>query len=211
MKKIIVVALAGIAAFSVQAEQSKMYWGGEVGISHLDDQTGAISTGLVNAVGGSASASQDRNVTTFKVVGGYRYTENLDLEVGYFQSATARMNFNGVSSGAVAYTGNANLNFSGVEYAANVRPSVSSGWNELYFRIGGHTSRLETDISINANAVTASANKTYSGSGTLYGLGYDQKFNETTKIRYSAVKYSRVGGESDSGGSVFSIGVVKNF
>jgi hypothetical protein len=211
MKKIIVVALAGIAAFSVQAEQSKMYWGGEVGISHLDDQTGTISTGLVNAVGGSASTSQDKNVTTFKVVGGYRYTENLDLEVGYFQSATARMNFNGVSSGAVAYTGNANLNFSGVEYAANVRPSVSSGWNELYFRIGGHTSRLETDISINANAVTASANKTYSGSGTLYGLGYDQKFNETTKIRYSAVKYSRVGGESDSGGSVFSIGVVKNF
>jgi hypothetical protein len=211
MKKIIVVALAGIAAFSVQAEQSKMYWGGEVGISHLDDQTGAISTGLVNAVGGSASASQDRNVTTFKVVGGYRYTENLDLEVGYFQSATAHMNFNGVSSGAVAYTGNANLNFSGVEYAATLRPSVSSGWNELYFRIGGHTSRLETDISINANAVTGSANKTYSGSGTLYGLGYDQKFNETTKIRYSAVKYSRVGGESDSGGSVFSIGVVKNF
>ena len=195
----------------MQAEQSKMYWGGEVGISHLDDQTGTISTGLVNAVGGSASTSQDKNVTTFKVVGGYRYTENLDLEVGYFQSATARMNFNGVSSGAVAYTGNANLNFSGVEYAANVRPSVSSGWNELYFRIGGHTSRLETDISINANAVTASANKTYSGSGTLYGLGYDQKFNETTKIRYSAVKYSRVGGESDSGGSVFSIGVVKNF
>jgi hypothetical protein len=211
MKKIIVVVLAGIAAFSVQAEQSKMYWGGEVGISHLDDQTGTVSTGLVNAVGGSASTSQDKNVTTFKVVGGYRYTENLDLEVGYFQSATARMNFNGVSSGAVAYTGNANLNFSGVEYAANVRPSVSSGWNELYFRIGGHTSRLETDISINANAVTASANKTYSGSGTLYGLGYDQKFNETTKIRYSAVKYSRVGGESDSGGSVFSIGVVKNF
>jgi OOP family OmpA-OmpF porin len=211
MKKIIAVLFTGVAAFGVHAEPSKIYWGGEVGISHLDDQTGIVSSGLVSEVGGSASASQDKNVTSFKVFGGYRYTENLDLEVGYFQSSTAHMNFNGVSSGSVAYTGNVNLKFSGFEYAANLRPNVSSGWNDLYFRIGGHSSKLDADMSIAANAVSASANKSYSGTGTLYGIGYDQKFNETTKIRYAAVKYSKVGGESDSGGTVYSIGLVKSF
>ncbi len=70
---------------------------------------------------------------------------------------------------------------------------------------------LNADMSIDANAVSASANKSYSGTGTLYGVGYDQKFNETTKIRYAAVKYSKVGGESDSGGTIYSIGLVKNF
>jgi len=70
---------------------------------------------------------------------------------------------------------------------------------------------LNADMSIYANAVSASANKSYSGTGTLYGVGYDQKFNETTKIRYAAVKYSKVGGESDSGGTIYSIGLVNNF
>jgi hypothetical protein len=166
---------------------------------------------LVSAVGGAATATQDSTVSTFKILAGYRYTENLDLEAAYFQSGTASLNFNGVSRGAVAYTGSSSLKFSGFEYAANVRPSVASGWNDLYFRVGGHSSKLDTNVSINANAVSASSNTSYSGTGTLYGVGYDQKINETTKVRYSAVKYSKVGGESDSGGTVYSIGFVKDF
>ena len=209
--KVIAIALASIASFSAYADQGKTYWGGEFGISKLDDQTGSITSGLVSAVGGAATATQDSNISTFKILGGYRYTENLDLEVAYFQSGTANLNFNGVSRGAVAYTGNASLKFSGFEYAANVRPSVASGWNDLYFRVGGHSSKLESNVSINANAVSASSGKSYSGTGTLYGVGYDQKFNETTKVRYSVVKYSKMGGESDSGGTVYSIGFVKNF
>ena len=101
--KVIAIALASIASFSAYADQGKTYWGGEFGISKLDDQTGSITSGLVSAVGGAATATQDSNISTFKILGGYRYTENLDLEVAYFQSGTANLNFNGVSRGAVAY------------------------------------------------------------------------------------------------------------
>lgn len=211
MKKIIAIAVASFAVLSAHAEEGKMYWGGEFGISKLDDSTGTLTSSLVSSVGGAATATQDSTVSTFKILGGYRYTENLDLEAAYFQSNTANLNFNGVSRGSVAYTGNANMKFSGFEYAANVRPSIASGWNDLYFRLGGHSSKMDTSVSITANAVTGASGKSYSGSGTLYGAGYDQKFNETTKIRYSVVKYSKVGGESSTGGTVYSIGFVKDF
>ncbi len=209
--KVIAIALASIATFGAHADQGKTYWGGEFGISKLDDATGTLTSALVSSVGGAATATQDSTVSTFKILAGYRYTENLDLEPAYFQSGTANLNFNGVSSGAVAYTGNANMKFSGFEYAANVRPSITSGWNDLYLRLGGHSSKMDTSVSVTANAVTGASGKSYSGSGTLYGVDYDQKFNETTKVRYSIVKYSKVGGESDTGGTVYSIGFVKNF
>lgn len=211
MKKILAIAAASFFVVGVHADQGKAYFGGEFGVAKLEDYTGQLASGLVSAVGGAATATQDSSISTFKVLGGYKYTENFDLEAGYFQSGTANLRFNGVSRNAVAYLGNATMKLSGFEYAANVRPSIASGWNNLYLRVGGHNSKLETSVSVTANAVSASSSKTYSGSGTLYGLGYDQKLNETTNIRYSAVKYNKIGGESDTGGTFYSIGLVKNF
>jgi len=211
MKEFIAFAVASIAAFGVYADQGRIYWGGEFGISKLEDNTGNLTSSLVNTLGGSASATQDSTISAFKILGGYRFTENLDLELGYFQSGSANLSFSGVTSGSVSYTGNGNLKWSGFEYAANLRPSVASGWNDLYFRVGGHSSKLEVDVSVTASGYSAYSNNSYSGTGSLYGFGYDQRIGEMMKIRYSVVKYSKVGGESDSGGSVYSVGLIKNF
>jgi hypothetical protein len=211
MKKIIAIAAASLLALNASADQSKTYIGGEFGISKVDDATGSATGGLVNAVGGAATATQDSTVSTFKILGGYRHSENVDFELGYFQSSTINLNFNGVARNSVAYTGTETMKFSGIEYATNLHPSVASGWNDLYFRIGGHSSKVETSVSVTANRVSAGSGKSYSGSGTLYGIGYDQKIDATLKVRYAAVKYAKVGGESDAGGTVYSIGLVKDF
>jgi hypothetical protein len=207
--KSVLIALAVLATFSAHADQSKTYFGGEFGVSKVDDATGNLTSSLVSAVGGAATATQDSTVSTFKLVGGYRYTENVDLELAYFQSSTINLNFNGVARNSVAYTGNANMKFSGFEYAANLRPSVASGWNDLYFRVGGHSSKVDYGLTVTGNS-TISTSQSYSGTGTLYGLGYDQRIDGTTKVRYSAIKYTKVGGE-DVGGTVYSIGIVKDF
>lgn len=208
MKKVL-IATALLASLAAHADQSKTYFGGEFGVSKVDNVTGDLTKNLVNAVGGSATATQDSTVSTFKLVGGYRYTDNVDFELAYFQSSTINLNFNGVASNSVAYTGNANMKFSGFEYATNLRPSVASGWNDLYFRVGGHNSKVDYGLTVTGNS-TISTSQSKSGTGTLYGLGYDQKIDSTTKVRYSAIKYTKVGGE-DVGGTVYSIGFVKDF
>ncbi len=209
--KSVLIALAVLATFSAHADQSKTYFGGEFGMSKVDDATGNLTSSLVSSVGGAATATQDSTVSTFKILGGYRYTDNIDFELAYFQSSTVNLNFNGVSSNSTAYTGNANMKFNGFEYAANLRPSVSTGWNDLYLRVGGHSSKVETSVTVNANAVSASNGTSYSGTGTLYGLGYDHKIDSSMKVRFSAIKYNKVGGESNSGGTVYSVGILKDF
>jgi hypothetical protein len=209
MKKVFAIATATLIAFGANAQQSKTYLGGEFGVSKVDNVTGDLTSNLVNAVGGAATATQDSTVSTFKFLGGFRYTENVDLELAYFQSSTTNLNFNGVARNSVAYTGNANMKFSGFEYATNLRPSITSGWNDLYFRVGGHSSKVEYGLSVTGNSTVATS-QSKSGSGTLYGIGYDQAINDTTKARYSVIKYTKVGGE-DVGGTVYSIGIVKNF
>lgn len=211
MKNAIAISIFGLAALGAQADQGKTYWGAEVGSAKLEDHTGSLTSDLVSINGGAASATQDSTISTFKVVGGYRHTENLDLELAYFQSGTANLNFNGVTRNAVAYVGHADMKFSGFEYAVNLRPNIESGLNNLYLRLGGHTSNMDVSASVSSTNGSASASKSYSGTGTLYGVGYDQKIDETSKVRYSAVKYSNVGGESTSGGTVISIGFIKDF
>lgn len=208
-KKLFVASAASLLMVGAHAESSKFYWGGELGFAQVKDQAGELASALIGSVGGAATVTQDSTVTAFKVLGGYRYTENLDLELAYFQSSTINYNFNGVSRTSVAYTGSVGQKFSGFEYAANLRPNVSSGWNDLYFRIGGHSSKIDVNTAINANAVSASAGKGYSGTGTVYGVGYDQKINASSKVRYSIMQYDKIGGES--GGTVYSIGFVKDF
>ena len=212
MKKIIVIAFATFVSLGLHAEQGKTYWGIEFGAANLENHSKKVETRLVNAFGGSASVTNDSNVPTIKFFAGYQYSENLDLELGYFKRSSANINISGVTDGSIAYTGDGNTKSSGFEYAVNIRPSIASGWNDLYFRIGGHSSKLDLNgyLYLNNSLVSSSINS-YSGTGALYGFGYDQKLNQMTKVRYAAVKYSSIGGESGYDETVYSIGIIKKF
>lgn len=199
-----------LLSLGAQAQQKQLYWGAELGSAKLSDATADLNAALVSEVGGSASSTQDKNIGMFKIVGGYRYNEFVDMELAYLQSNSAKSNFKGVSSGSFAYSGNATLTFSGIEYAVNLRPSISSGWNGAYFRIGGHNLKLTTKVSI-TGAQTQQFTDSTSGAGLLYGVGYDTALNTSTKVRISAVKYSKFAGEYEDTASFVSVGLVRDF
>ncbi len=201
--------LSGGAA--IAQEQGKFYFGVDVGGTALEDQTSDLSSGLVRAVGGTASASQSKSLTNLKVFGGYKFSENVDLELGYFSTSTLNMTFSGRSSNNTAYSGSLNGSASGFEYSVNLRPSTTSGWNDLYFKLGATTSTLKTSLSVTGNSSIASS-QNYSGTGAVYGLGYDKKIGTETKIRFGLTRYNQVG-SSDLAfkGNVLSIGFRNDF
>jgi hypothetical protein len=212
MKKTIVLALATFASLGLHAEQGKTYWGVEFGAANLENHSKQLETRLVSTLNVPASVTNDSNVPTIKFFAGYHYSENLDLELGYFKRSSANINFSGVHDGSIAYTGIGNIKSSGFEYAVNIRPSIASGWNDLYFRIGGHSSKLDINGYFYVdNTFVSSGGKSNSGTGALYGFGYDHKLNQMTKVRFSAVSYSSIGGEAGFDDSVYSIGIIKKF
>jgi hypothetical protein len=210
MLKTLAILFMGLLSLGAQAQQKQLYGGAELGSAKLEDATADLNAALVSTVGGSASSTQSKRVGMFKIVGGYRYNEFVDMELAYLQSNSAKINFKGVSSEAVAYNGNGTVKFSGVEYALNLRPSISSGWNNAYFRIGGHNTKLTTKLTI-TGVQTAQADDSTSGAGLLYGVGYDTALDTSTKVRFSAVKYSKLGGESGNSASFLSLGLVRDF
>ena len=128
---------SSIAVASAQSFKAGPYAGLEFGAEKVQNQTQSTANALVAAVGGSASVTQDTTMYDGRIFGGYKIVEYVDLELGYTQTSTTNMNYSGRSSGGTAYSGNANLNVNGADYSVLLRPSIASGFNGLFFRVGG--------------------------------------------------------------------------
>lgn len=191
------------------ADTGTVYWGGELGLARGDDQTGMFTNTLMRQYGGTATAKQDvSSSATVRLLMGYRWTEHIDLEGAYMQSPRTDLSFSGVAGNTMPYTGSADVRYSGFEYAVNWRPFMSPDWHGLYFRVGGHSSKIETNVLVRYLASTSS---TISGTGIVYGVGYDQPLGALGKMRYAATQYDRIGGVSGVGGTVYSIGFIQDF
>jgi hypothetical protein len=160
---------------------------------------------------GSASATQDAAVRDFRIFGGYKVNENIDLELGYMQTSNFGMNVSGRSGGGVNYAMSVSAKYSGVDYTAVVRPSVDSGYNNLFARIGFTNYKGEATGSVSASGNTYTSNGSVSGSGNIYGFGYDAPLNTNMSVRMSVNRLTKIAGESDTSATIYSIGLVNRF
>jgi hypothetical protein len=186
---------------------SKPYVGVDVGYSRVKDQSSDIALALVNTVGGSAVVSQDSTAYVGRLFGGYKISENIDIEVGYMSTNSVTASFSGVSAGSVAYTGSVSNKVSGFDYAALLRPSLSSGYNNFYVKLGGTSYTNKLSGSVNGVGISDST----SGMGYQYGLGFDAAINESTSYRVSFTRYDKMAGESGVYANVFGIGLQTSF
>lgn len=214
-KKLLVVALFTLAGTGAMAQsatfQPGFYAGIELGYSQLENQTNQTASSLVGAFGGAVNVTQDSGIYDGRLFGGYKVIENIDLELGLVQSGTASQNAAGVSRTGVAYTANADISYSGVDYSVLLRPSLSTGFNNLYFRIGGTYYTQKADVSIAGGGATASQNINTSGTGYLLGLGYDIPVSKSVDIRAAYTYVGSIAGVSDSNSNRFSIGILGKF
>ncbi|QDL53592.1 outer membrane beta-barrel protein [Rhodoferax aquaticus] len=143
--------------------------------------------------------------------GGLAISENFGAELGYITTSTASATVSGVSRSAVAYSLSATTKTNGVDYSALIRPSHSTGLNGLFIRIGGHTLSTQTDVSGVIGGVSGIESKTTSGSGALFGMGYDAKITEALGVRVAYTSYNSVSGLSNNDVSLLSAGLVAKF
>lgn len=207
----VIVALVTISPASMAdtlAFKPGVYVGAELGATRVDNNAQAFANGLVAVNGGSSSVTQNTSVGTGRVFAGYKIIENMDAEVGYFKSGDITYNFSGVSSGSTAYSGVAKVNAEGFDYSVLFRPSIQSGLHGAFLRLGAHSSRENLVITgTNIRGGKADA----SGTGYLYGLGYDIASTQTFDVRLQWMRLEKIAGISDDKANVFSVGFLAKF
>jgi len=219
MKKAIIVVsvFAGVISSAAYAADGKRMYGGiEYGASSIEDNTRSTATAFVAAYGGSATATQDKNVGIGRLFVGYRITPQTAVEGGYFVSSTIKYRISGVTSGSVAYTGAADVEYDGFDLSAVWNPMAQRlGDGGLFFKAGVHRSSIDASVSATASVAGASASASSrlseSGTGMLFGAGYDWKYSENAFVRFAATRYTKIAGDSENKGTVYSVAVGADF
>jgi hypothetical protein len=212
MKKLLMTAglISAVASFGVSAQTFKpqFYAGAELGYAALENNAQTFANSLVATNGGSASVTQNSGIAVGRIFGGYKVLENVDLELGAAQTSNVNYNFSALSRTGVPYSGTTSVSVMVLDYSVLLRPSISTGFNNLYVRLGG-TWANETASTSGTNVTGGSGS--YSGSGYLYGLGYDQPIDKTFNARFQINRLQNIAGQSSDNATVFSIGLLGKF
>lgn len=200
--KLALVAAAAALSFSAHA-QTGFYIGAEGGVATIKDQSGDIARSLVNEFGGSATVTQDTGLGFARFYGGYQINKFVAAELGYLQTSEATATFRGTGSGG--YAGDVALSISGFDVSAVFKPFEQPGLNGLFFRAGLTSYEQKLTASASTNAASARGTDTYSGTGTMFGIGYDLPVGPGA-IRFQLNTLQKVGGESNSDTTALSAG-----
>lgn len=188
---------------------NNLYAGLDVGAANTSNRATDTASRYAVLAAGTATVEQDRNKAAVRLYGGYRLNELADVELGYLQSGSYNSGVSGTKSGGTAYSGSETFKFSGFDYSLVLRPKVATGYNAVFLKVGGHSLTRKLDSAVPG---VLTSNNSLSGSGLLYGLGYDlQNVWRGIDLRLAYTHYDRIGGESGSKGSLYSLGVVKRY
>jgi len=215
MKKMI-VAIALITSSTAFAQTGPRLYGGiELGASRIDNQTGELAGAFVSEFGGSAVATQDANIGIARLFLGYRFDKMFAVEGGYFSTNKADYAVTGVTSialGGNPYTATAKVDYQGFDVAGLWYPMAEKIDDSGFFlKAGLHHSEANASVTITGVGGSASVNLDESGTGTLFGAGYDWKFSNDAFLRAGITRYLKVAGESENNGTVYSLAVGMNF
>jgi opacity protein-like surface antigen len=213
MKK--TIAIVSIATlFSAQAfAQSGFYAGIDVGQARISPSSGEriITLNDGSPANQTFTSSSQKMSTRFFL--GYRLNENIGFEAGNLNTQSfsysgnifiAAPNLNLAQSGS--------FKVSAFDLSVNLRPSKSTGFNNLYLRLGMHNSSLKGTINTpRAPAGQRITRINDSGNGSLIGVGYDFPINEQINLRLDSTRYSKISGNSSRKSTVNSAGLVYNF
>jgi OOP family OmpA-OmpF porin len=209
MKKF--VTAAAIAAASLTAQAEGLYVGGGVGYSALKNELAEFNSGMVSLLGGSITSSQDSSMQNLRLIGGYKVNDNFAIELGYVKTSDFGLSFSGRSSGNVAYSGSGTVSISGFDVAAILRPDVASGFNNFFATIGAHSYKAKTGVAFTVSGTSSSANTSESGTGLMFGAGYDWKIVKDLDFRLTLIRMNKLAGNADSNGTSVGVNLIKRF
>jgi outer membrane protein W len=216
MKKIITAVSLVAASLSAQAQAQSQgfYIGGGGNFSTVNDSPEQANANFVSILGGTASTTMDTSVTSLRLVGGYKVNENFAIEVGYLNSSKFNSSSSGKTGsrfGSQAWTATLDTSFSGVDVAAIIRPSIASGYNAFFATIGMHSYKSKTGIAVTVTGQTLSSVTKNSGSGTMFGAGYDLNLDKDLDLRLTYIRTNKIAGESENYSNSVGASIIKHF
>ena len=168
--------------------QSKSYFGIDAGYAFVDLKAEETAQDIANLSGNSVYYEEDQAALYMRIYYGHAISDSLDLQAGYFNTSdiTAKY-YIGTDSASESYEA------SGFDASFKYRPSIDDG---IYAKIGVHYSELTGSASVTIGGTTYDiASARSSGTGLMYGFGYDFGRNENGsgwKIGYDF--YDTIGG-----------------
>ena len=175
MKKILLASLiAALPAIAIAADSSGPYIGAEAGYAKLQSSDGGVAVG--------------------RFFGGYTVNENVGVELGLFRTADVDYIYPTTTVSVHAY---------GVDASVLLRPSISTGLNGLFVRVGAHYD------DVNASATNGRWADKWGG-GFMLGAGYDAKITDNLSARISYSYLDNVAG-SDYSANVGNLGLQYKF
>jgi hypothetical protein len=208
------VAFLGFSFFTANAsaQESNVSFGIDYSLSTVENNAAIWAQTAVNAVGGAATVTQDTRVSTGRIFLGYRITEKIGIEAGYFRNARINSNLTGITGGALPYTGTIGVDVDGFDLAATLFPFAEKKEDGGFFVKGGmHSSEVNSFTSYaGAGVVDQTFTTRTSGTGALFGAGYLQNY-EKFFYRAGFFRYSSIGGNSNIWANLYSIGIGARF
>jgi hypothetical protein len=205
------VICIAVGCGAVTAQVKTGYMGIEGGYSSIADQSDDLKNAAVSAYGGTATATQKTSVASYRIYGGMDVNDKVSLELGYLGSSTVTSTLTGRSSGAVNYSLDIGLKLTGYDYSVLWFPNRTSTQRGGFLRFGGHSTKLSGSGSIVASGNTYSSNISDSGTGLQFGFGYEGGLTKTIDYRVGVSRYNKVAGESGTGFTVLSAGLISRF
>lgn len=217
MKKIlrytaVLTVLVSSTAFAAELNKltSGVYGGVDVGYGRVETDAAEVAQALSAAAGETVTYSYDKGVGVGRIYLGYMVNENIATEIGYFASTKLDVNYSSAHGLA-----NENAKASGGDISILLRPSVSTGLNNAFLRLGAQYSKVDASANLAYNdgftSATYSAQGSYTGAGFLVGAGYDAPIDKNMSARVSYTYIDRLGGWSGANVNLLSAGLKVDF
>lgn len=211
------LAFAGVVLGTTSAPVSSnellngFYFGGEFGSASVENRAQEIADEIVRRTGGTAVVSQTVRNGYGRIFGGVELNENIGVEVGYTQTRKFGLRATGLID-STAYRFSGDVDVSGFDYSVILRPSVDSGFNDFFLRLGGHYLKTSGSGSASAAGISVSGSiPDESGSGLQFGVGYDWTFHENFDARVSVTRLNKVSGFSGNSATLVAVGILARF
>lgn len=194
--------LAALFVAPVQAQQT--YFGLDLGVSSVDrdKELNRDLADLQDVLGGAAvSGKLDQSTSVFRIHAGHFVMDNLAIEAGYFKTGSYDGTYRVLSGLAVGTRITSSVEVTGFDISANY---FIGGF---YVKGGLHNSKVESE----ARVLGESFSDDESGTGFLFGLGYQGSFSEELGYRVSYTYMDSIAGESDVNSGNFTAGLIYKF
>jgi hypothetical protein len=215
MKKILIAtavvsALVSSQAFAENAKPIGIYIGVDAGYAWADTKAPQTAQYLANLTGYTTTYTYDKAAPVGRIFVGYTINENIALEGGYFGTADYTNNY-----AQARGTASENFSASGFDYSVLLRPTIESGFNNFFARIGGQYSEISSAGSVvyvgTTYSLAATGTANAKGSGVIFGLGYDFALDKNIGGRVGYTRMNSLGGVSGADADVLTVGVKATF